>query len=256
MLLIGALVSLTSCWGRKGTYDQTTPEATVESLTEMIKNGDLPRIPELIQAEDEMLTRTLRSTAVILLRMQALSEKIKKEYPDEVDALFERIKKDAMETVQKKGEERGQTDWGDRLQAFLIDPGSMFDEQTSRIGVAYVDDETYAVTFDGQPAFGVGMLIRQNPDDLNWYFVWPENIPGLNTKMPKTDAEWKILRSLLKSVANGVEWTEKTIDEGKAKDLDAVWEQTMRNVGPNLAIGWMLYERALKKRPKNVGGGG
>ena len=248
-----AMAILAGGCDREKHYDQSTPQATVDSFVDMVRNGDVQRIPELISTSDENLTRTLYSTGVILLRMQRLGETVREEYPDDVDRLMKRIKEDATKKIEEMGRNRGREGMGDEFQAFLLDPAPWIEEQMDRVDVVYVEDELYAIQFDRKPVFGVGILLRLNTEDNKWYFVWPENIPGLSTAMPKTEAEWQILRSILKSVANGSEWTENAIAEGKADDLEEVWEQVVRNVAPNIVIGWLLYEQAIKKRPKDDG---
>ncbi len=251
-LLLALTLLLPSC-GRKTNYDQSSAQATVDSLAEMLETGDVVRIPSLIHTDDENLTKTLHAVGVILMRIQNLSTTIKEKYPDEVDELLKKIEADATAQLEKAGNDRGQTDWGDRFQALLVDPADAFHDLLDRVEVVYASDEMQALLFDGKPALG-GIILLQNPDDGKWYFDWPDQIPGLDTAMPKTEAEWKILRSILKTVANGVDWTKEEIEEGNAKNLNKVYEEVAKNVGPNLVIGWFIYQQALKKRPTDDDG--
>jgi len=249
ILLTILAASLASC-RRKEYYDQSSADATIQSLAEMVRNGDIGRLPELVRSNDENLNKTLKSAGIIFERIQLLSDTLKKKFPDEVDELIEKAKTTATEEANKVAKRRGQTDWGERLQTLFIDPSGAIDDFMSRATVAYADDETYALLIDGQPAFGIGIILKQNPENQKWYLNWPDNLTGMVKMMPQTDAEWMIIRSMLKSISNGVRWTERGIREDKIKQLDDVWQHAAMNVAPNVVVQWLIYEQAVKKRPK------
>lgn len=57
------------------------------------------------------------------------------------------------------------------------------------------------------------------------------------------------MNAMLKSVTNGVEWTERRItDEKNAGQLEEIWAQLAIDVGPALVVQWGLYEQATKAR--------
>ena len=254
LIILSVMFVLAGC-SREAYYDQTSAEATVDSLAEMVRNGEMVRVPELVHADDENVTKTLHAAGVIFHRMQLLAVTIREKYPDEVDDVLAEVKAEALKAADKEGKKRGGKDWGKRLEAMLVDPASAIDSLMERVSVVYSNDEEYALLIDGEPAFGVGIVIRQSSDDGLWYIEWPSNLAGMSSQMPQTDAEWSILRSLLKSVANGVDWTEKAINEGKAKKLEDVWKEAGKEVVPNIVIGWLIYEQAVKHRPKAGDGG-
>ena len=248
LILIAAAILLTGC-SRKTYYDQTTPESTVESFAEMVRQGDMGRIPDLFHADDENVTNTLHAAGVIFHRMQLLAVTIREKYPDEVDKVLAEAKTEALDIADKQGKKRGSKDWGNKLQAMLIDPTATIDDLMTRVSVVYANDDQYALMIDDQPAFGIGMTMSKSPEDQQWYIDWPTNLPGMSSQMPQTDAEWSIIRSLLKSVANGVDWTEKAINDDKTKKLEDVWKEAGKEVIPNIVIGWVIYEQAVKHRP-------
>lgn len=242
-----ALLLLPAC-DRTREYNQNTPEATLSSLFEMIGDGNIHRLPELIYTDDPQLRAALDDVGLLLQRVYSLGEEIRTQYPEDVARLRAEYEALAVEKARQMAEERGGEELWLRLQLFLTDPQVAAENEIDRLGVVEIDEETFAVTIDNRPAFGVGLLMIRR--EGRWYFEFPQNLPGLGTSMPQTDAEWRIMRSILKSIANGVSWTEREVETGGIRNLDRVWRQAAEDVFPPIVTGWMIYEQALKARPK------
>lgn len=242
------LVALSSC-RRGGTYSQADADATVRSLAEMLKDGNVRQIPSLIRAEDPKMQELLGKLGPLFDRLYILSQTVQAKYPEEFNALLEKAASTGSEKLADSGRTSQNRDqWRDRFTLLLANPFGMMDDEMDRVSTVYVDDETCALTIDGKPAFGVGLLIRQ-AEDGKWYFHLPENIPGLGSRLPKSDAEWRILNAMFKSVTNGVEWTERRIaEEENAGRLEEIQAQLAIDVAPQLVVQWGLYERATKAR--------
>lgn len=243
-----AVITLSSC-RRGGSYSQSDADATVRSLAEMLKDGNVHQIPSLIHAEDPKMQELLDQLGPLFDRLYKLSQTVQEKYPDEFAALLEKAASAGSEKLADSGRTSQNRDqWRDRFTLMLADPFGMMDEEMDRLSTVYVDDDTCALTIDGKPAFGVGILIRQ-ADDGKWYFHVPENVPGLGSRLPKSDAEWRILNAMLKSVTNGVEWTERRIaEEENAGRLEEIQAQLAIDVAPQLVVQWGLYDRATKAR--------
>lgn len=249
VLLIAVLsATLTSC-RRTRTYSQNSADGVVRSLAEMIKDGNVRLIPSLIHSDDPKMRELLAQLGPLFDRMYRLSQTLQEKYPDEFQALLEKAAAKGSEKIPSTGRSsQGRSEWEDRFTLLIADPFGMLDQQMDRVSVVYVDDETFALTIDDKPAFGVGVLIREGKDG-KWYFHLPQNIPGLNSRLPQSDAEWRIMNAMLKSVTNGVEWTERRISEEKnAGQLEEIWGQLAIDVGPALVVQWGLYEQATKAR--------
>ncbi len=245
-----ACVALPGC--RRRSYSQASADATVQSLADMLKDGNVRQIPSLIRAQDPKMQELLDRLGPLFDRLHRLSETLQEKYPDEVDALLAKAAQAGGEKIAASGRTtRSGEQWRDQLTLMIADPFGTMDREMARVSTIYVDDETYALTIDGQPAFGVGILIRQ-ADDGKWYFHVPEYIPGLSSQMPQTDHEWRIMNSMFKSVTNGVEWTERRIAEENAGQLEEIWAQLALDVGPQLVMQWGLYEKATKAREERL----
>jgi len=250
-------------------YDQSSPNNLLDSLVEMVENGDVGRMPELIYTDDPDLRQCLDSAGIILERIQLLSVTVREKYPDEIDDLLEKGEEEATKRIEEAGNERGRSDWGAQFEGILKDPFGAIEENRDRLTAAYVADDMYALQIDDEPAFGLGLLIVWAADEVEvdengkskyiypgdvpgkWYFQIPMDLPYVKDKLPQTEAEWTIMKSLMKSVANGVRWAEQAVeDEGKYESLDEVWQELAMNVGPNLVVGWVIYEKALENRPE------
>jgi hypothetical protein len=236
------------CRGKK--YDQSSAAATVRSMQEMIKDGNAHQLPTLIKAENEDMQRLLEQARPIIDRMHKLGIALQEKYPDEFDALVERGVAAGKEKFNEVTNQRPDGEqWRDRVTLLIADPFGMLDREMTRVDTEYVSDDTYALTIDGKPAFGVGLLIRRDIETRKWFFEVPDTIPGLSAQLPKSDAEWRITSAMLKSVANGVEWTERKItDEKDAGTLEEIWAELAINVAPNLVIQWGIYESVVKRR--------
>ncbi|MCC6909257.1 MAG: hypothetical protein IT430_15055 [Phycisphaerales bacterium] len=241
-----ACLALPGC--RRRSYSQASADATVQSLADMLKDGNVRQIPSLIRAQDPKMQELLDRLGPLFDRLYKLSETLQEKYPNEVEGLLARAAEAGSEKLAASGRtSRSGEQWRDRMTLIIADPFGTMDREMARVSTIYVDDETYALTIDGQPAFGVGILIRQ-AEDGKWYFHLPEYIPGLSSQMPQTDYEWRIMNSMFKSVTNGVEWTERRIAEENAGQLEEIWAQLALDVGPQLVMQWGLYEQATKAR--------
>jgi len=206
-------------------------------------------VPELIRADDERLDGLLDRAGGLAQRLVDLARTIEEEYPHLVEDAREMAETEGVERAEEEGRRRGRRDWGLRLQRLLADPGETIDDEISRVSVVEIDEETFAVTIDDRPAFGVGLLLVRHPEDGKWYLDWPDRIPGLDTAMPRTDAEWRIMNAVFTSIGKGVEWAEIRVAEGDLGSLEDVWEEAAKYVVPNIVVSWAIYEQALEHRP-------
>ncbi|MFG0331115.1 MAG: hypothetical protein ACF8PN_14605 [Phycisphaerales bacterium] len=249
ILLLICCGLLAGCGRRE--YDQSTPDAVIYSLTAMIENGDVGRIPELVKADDENTQLLLARTGDLLRRVHALSITVREKYPDEVADLLETATEEGARLADEQGRQRGRSDWEDRFLTMVADPFATMREEMLLVEAVPVADDMYAITYDDKPIFGVGLILELD-DDGKWYIAWPENIPGLRTAMPQTEQEWQIMHSIFQIVANGVSFAEEAIANDEVKSLDECTREIMEQVAPNLFFSWMLYEQAVDNRPESA----
>lgn len=257
-VIAGMLAALlTTAAGCRKTYDQSSAEAVLESAQAMIKDGEVRQLPKLIHASNDREREMLDKCGYLLDRIYRLSERIKDEFPEELAELKEKARAKAEEVAEGQDQRRDQGErWQRMVGQWFADPFGMLKNQMARVEVVEIDDIQAAVTVDGMPAFGVGLVIRKGEgDDPNWYFQLPSSIPMVNQQMPQTEAEWKIIGAMLKSVANSVSWVEESIDAGEVTSIEKVGQESFEMVAPTLFLQWSLYERAVKMRPKHENAG-
>ncbi len=242
------------CTGCSENYDRSTPEATVASMTAMVKNGDVDQLPGVIYTEDPNLKSMLAEIGPLLFRIERLAETVNERFPGQVETLKKLAADKAVEQAGKTARARQMDEdyWQSRTQLFLAEPFKNLEEQLARVSVVEISSDMYAIQFDGKPAFGVGLVMRKLEEDGQWYVEWPSNIPGMARFLPQTEAEWRIARSVLKSITNGVTWTEERIGDENLQNLDDVMRQAQEEIFPPVVVGAGLYMRAIEMRPKDT----
>lgn len=238
------------CTGCGSEYDRSTPESTVAAMSAMIQSGDVDQLPSLIYAEDPRIRELLAEIGPILDRIESLARTINERFPTQVATIRDEVTAAAADRAGQAARSRNMDEslWESRIQLILADPFKNFEEQLARVSVVEISSDMYAIQVDGKPAFGVGLIMRKMEDGL-WYVEWPTNIPGMSRFMPQTDAEWTILRSILKSVTKGVAWTEDRIDDENLENLNEVMRQAQEEIFPPVIVGAGLYMRAIEMRP-------
>ncbi|MBX3375829.1 MAG: hypothetical protein KF678_02350 [Phycisphaeraceae bacterium] len=83
VLLMG-LVLVPGC--RRG-YDQSTPEAVLQSAKQMVEKGDADLLPRLIYADSARMRQLLDELGVVLGSLQELGKAVQKAYPEEIESL-------------------------------------------------------------------------------------------------------------------------------------------------------------------------
>lgn len=251
LVLLWSLGLIAVSAGCEKKYDQSSAEGTFYSMIGMVQDGNVHQIPQLIRAEDPKMQETIARVGSLLGRLYRLQQTIEKEYPEELKRFMEETEKryadQAVERAEQAGRNRGRSGWGESMRRVMADPFGTWNEELARLNVTYVSDDLYAVTRDGAPLFGVGVTIMRAEDD-QWYFAWPDTIPGLDMGMPKSDAEWQVVNNMLASINNGLVFAEKRIDSGDFRSLEEIWEQIGREVMFQVGGQAVLYGRLIEMR--------
>ena len=247
-----SLVLVVAC-GCEKSYDQSSAEGTFYSMIGMVQDGNVDRLPELIQADDPQVQQVLDRVGVLLGRLYQLQQTIEKQHPEAlaefIEETEERYSEAAAQRAEEAGQRRGRRGWGENIRKLMADPFGTWDEELGRLSVTYVSDDLYAITRDGQPLFGVGVTIER-AEDGKWYFSWPDTIPGLDVGMPRSDAEWQVVNNMLISVRNGLNFAEERVHSGTFRSLQEIWEQIGREVMFQVGGQAVLYGRLMEMREK------
>lgn len=227
---------------RPKAYSQGSPEDVLLSVGAMIKDNQANRISDLFLAKSLEERATLIRLGELFGTLQKLGKVTQERFPKEVAVLRAQLaaqsagKEQSIINALATGGDGAQRVLaqprtfderqarGDQLQdltmQLLSDPFGWLQENSSRLGVTNIDDETAVVTFDKQPLLGgIAQIKKENG---RWWLVLPLQLPGVAQFAPQTRNEWSIIASLMKVVDNALKELSDDIAAGKARSINEV----------------------------------
>jgi hypothetical protein len=272
MLTLPLLVGAAGSWGCGRDYSQATPDDVLVSARLMVENGDVHRLPDLIYAESTELRNLMTQFGRVLRSMQLLAIDLQKAYPDEIS----QIKREAEEAAAK-GQATGfvgrmmgqaaparrgpgnrrtrnaqqpaagegmQQSFNQMAKELFADPYGWLARSEGRVTTQKVADDMAAILWDGKPAFGIGLLMKEEKG--KWYITVPTSMPGMGNLAPNTPETWQIAGSLALALENAIKDTQREVRAGKHPTL----EDLSRSVGEKAAIPAIAimyaYQRATR----------
>ncbi|MGD9790867.1 MAG: hypothetical protein AB7Q00_11235 [Phycisphaerales bacterium] len=268
ILLVSILAILPAC-EKEPIYSQATPEATLRSARDMVRDGHADKLATLIHTDDPEMRLVLDRLGVFFRNTQKLALAIDQKFPAEVATLKDKIRQDAesggaaklMSAITrsqsntrrgptpKEGSEQRQ-DFDDSFKRLFVDPYGWLEEADTRLTTAYVDDETVSLRWDSKPILPpIGISLKQAADG-NWYFVLPLHLPVISKYAPRTPAEYQILRSMVAVVNNLIVDLRLDIEQGKITNLDALARTAGEKAFMPAAMVFYAYTKAVDERKK------
>jgi len=265
LLCAVALIVLgqTGC-GREPVYSQETPDDVVASLVEMVRTGQARRIDDLIYADSPQMREVLHHVGELLGQLQGLAAAVHRKFPEDVARLRAEAA-EAARTGQVRGlslafgagggRARGRGERGgdgeerfkEMVAALLADPYGWIETGAERLGTMRLSDDLAAVTLDGTPVFPpVGITLRS--DGVKWYIALPTNLPGVAQRMPQTDAEWKIIGSMVKVLRQTVKELTDDVERGNVTGINQLADRAGEKVIWPALMTWVAYQNELDAR--------
>ncbi|MCA9279030.1 MAG: hypothetical protein H6815_13715 [Phycisphaeraceae bacterium] len=252
---------------RKG-YDQSTPEAVIQSAKQMVLDGNAGRLHELVYAGQPELRRVLQNIGLSLGALDDLGRAVQASYPEEVQELREEAQRAASSGKATSfiariatGQQRDRS--GNRsereqdfraaidstLKGLMSDPYGWLTANEERLGVQYLTDEQSVLTLDGKPLFPpVGISIQQF--DGKWYVAPPwEHMRNIGA-WPKSDEEWEILIEFSGVAQNMLTDMIKDVKAKKYPNLRNLAEETGERAFLPLAFAGLAFGKAVEERQK------
>jgi hypothetical protein len=252
------VVMAVSAGCRRG-YDQSTPQAVLQTAKQMVEKGDADRLTELLYADTPQMRRLLQDLGLVLGSLQDLGKAVQKAYPEEIGEL----KKQAEESARQgdasgflmriagqasqqvsagKGGRRSlrlsagpggtaasigeQNDpeamrgmFDNAMKELFADPYGWIAANEARLTTQQVADDRAVILWDQKPVLGIGLTMQRGEDD-RWYVVLPLNAPGVGQFMPKTPESWEIMGSLMEVFDNMLRDLTQDVKSGRAARLD------------------------------------
>lgn len=269
MLVLLAALVLTGC-KRQPKYSQETPDDVLKSAAAMIKNGDADKLPSLIYADSDQMRLTLNQIGRLMGQMQKLAEAVQSRFPDELakmkaDAGAEgnKLLEDLMagrgpgssggsgDNPRRRGRDRNpQDDQKTRDQfrglfnSLFADPYGWLDANAARLSAETVSDDLAMIQLDGKPLFG-GFTLPMQKQDGKWYVALPTNMPPLSQALPRTQTQWKILRSIIQVLDKTVKDMTEDTRTGRVSELDALARNAQEKVMFPAMIAFAAYAKEL-----------
>lgn len=226
-------ILLSSC-SRDPGYSQTSPEATIATAKQMVKDGKAGLLVKLIQADDENMRRCLNRLGHTLASLQDLALELNRAFPEEVRTLREEAAKQASGSglagltrafTGGRGGNRRDGSSNDAMTSSLTrlfaSPFQAFEEESANLTALELDSETCSLLYKGGPIIpAVPILLKLDPRDKRWYFVLPIDLPILNGYFFKTPEAWRTYTGLIATLDNIVKDLTQDVRDGKVKSLN------------------------------------
>lgn len=243
--LLAALASALALAACGRDYPQDSPDAVLAAARRMVQEQRADLLPDLIYAESPDMRKLLNQLGQTLGSLQDLALAVQKAYPEEIAKL-----KAEAEEAARKGEassfiqrmaaqaapqrgRRGRRGQGVEIKVGTAaagdeDPRKLFDNAAKelfadpygwltkteeRLTVQKIADDSACLMWDGKPALGVGIMMKEEKG--KWYIVLPTTMPGVGNILPKSPETWEIMGGLVQVFDNTL--TDLTADVRKGR---------------------------------------
>ena len=245
-----ALLALGGC--RKPRYDTSTPQAAIDAMAEMVKDGRPELLPTLIDIEARDLAfadgvteasaieDVKRKAGDMLARLWRVSLTLKKRFPADVDA-----------EIAKGGSLAKRPGFGDVFTAVVSDPFGWLDANRSRLTADDLGDGTAAFSLDGKPVLGGTLAMRETSD--GWRVSVPVELLRSSGYFPDTREEWAVVAYLMLAIENALVDFEDELDSGKFKSLSAAGERAGRLISESAVAQVVIFALMQQNDPAKAG---
>jgi len=243
-LIATAMLSAAGCHRKEvGEYDTSTPEAALEALHRMIRDGQPQLIPQMlfIKARDVQFDDGVTEASAIedvrakagemLTRLWSISGKIRERWPKQVE-------RELRVAARSQGLE-------EQITRIIIDPFAAIDSQRDKLTAEDLTDGTAALLWMGEPVLGGFLMLVETPQ--GWRLNVPVEMARSNRYWPDTRHEWAVIASMMLAIENSLKDFERELDAGRFKDLAAASSRVGRLVGESVVAQTIIY--AMMRRP-------
>lgn len=257
-------------------YDTSTPEKTLDAMTQMVADGRADLLPTLVEVKardirfDDGVTEASAIEDVreklgdMLGRLWRVSQKLKDRWPNQVSKEIGLAKRSLEATIDRNRGGSGQPtsspaapplsrDVGDILSRIMADPFVYLTETRARLHAEDMTDGTASLEWDGEPWQAPVLLIET---DDGWRISIPEAYIQGNDVWPQTRQEWAVVAYMMLGIENSLKDFERELDSGKFRDLRQASERVGRLIGESVVAQAIIYAtmKPKAKQPATDGG--
>lgn len=259
LAFLAALVwGIIALWPERS-YDQTSPEAMLDTAAEMVRDGRADRLPELLEIdpnageEDQDRVRDLYARLGRTLgAAQRLGETFARELPDEVERLAAEEGDGAAGLLGAVASGRGGVFGGGpgddagsrRIAALLADPYALIEDGRARLSAEVLDRESAALLWDERPVLPPFGLLLKRGDDNRWRLASPSRLPGLSSVWPRTEPEYRIWASLLTTIERLLIDLEVDVAEGRVRSAEILGRRAIERGAVPIGLVFVALQRA------------
>lgn len=262
-------------------YSQKTPDDVLRTAKLMVERGEARKLGGLFYAENEDMKKVLRNFGVLLGNLQRLGQAVTEQFPKDVSQLKDRAEKAAKSGKAtsllsqiasqagggsgrsrraardpekwRKEQLQQQQQFSDALNVLFADPYGFLSTNAQKLTTTPVSDDIAAVMWDGQPVLApLGMVMRRDATDGNWYVVPPLNIPGLANYLPQSQQEYKVFGALIAIINNVIVDLARDVREKRITDIDDLSRKAGEKAFMPAAMGYVAYSKMIEERRKKA----
>lgn len=129
----------------------------------------------------------------------------------------------------------------------LSDPYGWLEGQRSRLGTQYIADDRAALTWDGRTILPpLGLMLQET--EFGWQLVLPTSYPFVRQIMPRTEQEFLVWGSILKTVENVVVDLTADVRSGRVVDLTDLADTAVEKIAVPAVLIWLAYSELVEDR--------
>jgi hypothetical protein len=135
------------------------------------------------------------------------------------------------------------------IKTLLVDPFRWLDEGRARLTTVSISDDTVGLLWDGKailPPFGLSMIRR----DGRWFLVPPTSFPIVSRAMPRTEDEWFVWGSMLKTLENVVVDLTAEVESGGVRNLTDLADTAVEKAAIPAMLIVFAYTNLVEQRNK------
>lgn len=231
--LIVLLVAVIAGCSRQPEYSQATPEATIATARQMVRDGRAGLLVKLIQSDDDNMKRCLNRLGHTLSHLQELAVELNRKFPDDVRKLREEAAKQTARSGlsgltqaftggrANRRNASGPDAVTSQLTKLFASPFEFLEAEGENLTAIPLDGQTASLLYKGGPIVpGVPLVLKRNARDNLWYFVLPTDLPIFAGYFFKSPDAWRTYTGLVATLDNIVKDLTKDVRDGKVTSLN------------------------------------